>query len=242
MYVTAQRVRSGSEEGINVFRYLHRELSEALWESGFPDLQMILSQAPGYLVDYSTDIAPGGNNVLSCLDVVAPDGGNVEGIRRAIERLEGFVQSANKQDAWYMNQAPVALGFRVTPGVVGKSAREQLIALCQRLMTHLKTPPPLATEPPVVVRLSRKDDTFALSLEPAEAERLHARGAYPMPGSLTACSDILDAVDKQGPPGPFIGHMVAALTGQDLHQLVVGGGVRVVDGEQTIWERLPARV
>src|SRR5690606_28704496 len=70
MYITAQRVRAsqGGDEGINAF--LHRHASS--WAEAPPD--NIPDRDPGELVRSAVIIEPGGNQVRSYLDIVAPEG------------------------------------------------------------------------------------------------------------------------------------------------------------------------
>ncbi len=70
MYVTAHRLASRfDEEGTNAFLHLHG--AQLAWPD---DPGRLIETNPGELEERMTEIAPGGNRVLSFLDVVAPDG------------------------------------------------------------------------------------------------------------------------------------------------------------------------
>jgi hypothetical protein len=83
MYATAQRVRStGGKEGLNGFLHMHGP--------GFPwppDPWNLPETRPGEQVSEDVDVPPGGNNVRSYLDVIAPDKTPADEIDAALTSL-----------------------------------------------------------------------------------------------------------------------------------------------------------
>lgn len=79
MRLSAQRVRSADgHQGVNAFCYLH---GPRVWlDRPPPDV----TASPGHLVNRRIQIPPGGNFVLSYLDIVAPDDTPSNRIERAV--------------------------------------------------------------------------------------------------------------------------------------------------------------
>jgi len=68
MRLAAQRVMSADGRlGVNAFCYLH---GPVVWLDQPPSE---VTNARGQLVNYTSEVPPGGNKVLSYLDIVAPD-------------------------------------------------------------------------------------------------------------------------------------------------------------------------
>jgi len=72
VYALAQRVASptGTAHGINTFLHLHGDPVESI---DWGDIEYITNLKPGRLIDQETEVQPGGNRVLSYLEVVGPD-------------------------------------------------------------------------------------------------------------------------------------------------------------------------
>jgi hypothetical protein len=88
VYLTAQRVQAvrGPPRGvINAFLYRPPAAGDAVdWEN--PDFDE-LTRSPGTLVRQSTPLQPGGNRVLSFLDVLAPDAVTEQELTDALLRI-----------------------------------------------------------------------------------------------------------------------------------------------------------
>jgi hypothetical protein len=84
MYVTAHRVRAPSGElGINAFLHLHG--GDYPWPA---DPSRLPEAAPGKIARKAVAVPPGGNTVLSYLDVLAPDGTPRSRVARALRAFE----------------------------------------------------------------------------------------------------------------------------------------------------------
>lgn len=89
MYVTAHRVTDkGGHAEINGFLYSHEGADWDVPPCGIPD------ERPGKLIRQSVPLLPGGNDVSSFLDVVAPDGEAWSDIERCFAT---FVAGAHGQ-------------------------------------------------------------------------------------------------------------------------------------------------
>lgn len=246
MYLTAQRVRSrgktpiatGSTEGtgISVAYYRHGHDMLPRLPTGVPDISRISTTDPGSLVSSASDIPPGGNDVLSYLDVAAPDHISPDELRRHLSAVESQVVAAGLPDKW--EDGDVTVAFFVH-GITGMRARHEFAALKNRLLAHLRTTlNPTGRGDPFIARLVRQDEAWERQWLPATKQRL-ADLRFAAGRSIRISYDAADQWAASGLPGPLIAHALAAIAGVDLHELVVLGGVRVVDGDHTIWERLP---
>jgi hypothetical protein len=235
MYLTAQRVRSRTASGINVYKYLHGPTLPQ--RDGQPDIDRVTTDSPGYLVDSTIEIEPGGNDVLSALDVAADDDVGAEVIEGRLRAIEGHVAMATLPTIWRSEVAPVTVRLAARD-VSGEPARTEYMELVQRLLGLLAQPVARERRDPYRFRLSATGNDYTLAPEPDTTSRLIAEGQPPTARSISAHIDV--QVDMQGYVGPFLPHAIAALLNRDLHELVVRGGVVVVnDDGQVIWERLP---
>lgn len=246
MYLTAQRVRSrgktsigtGSTEdtGISVAYYRHGHDMLPRLPTGVPDISRISTTDPGALVSSASDIPPGGNDVLSYLDVAAPDHISPDDLQRHLGAVESNVVAAGLPDKW--EDSDVAVAFFVH-GVAGERARHEFAALKNRLLAHLRTTlNPPGRGDPFIASLVQQDEALELQWLPATRQRL-ADLRFPAGRSIRISYDVANQWAASGLPGPLIAHALAAIAGVDLHELVTRGGVRVVDGDRTVWERLP---
>jgi len=90
MYVTAHRVTKPSDgrTGINCYVHLHRKVIgvDSTWGGG--EVREISDHQPGDLVRKAINLAPGGNRVLSYLDIVCEDTVSAEHISRFLDRFD----------------------------------------------------------------------------------------------------------------------------------------------------------
>lgn len=122
MYATAHRVRSAlGEEGINVF--LHRHGGDMPWPA---DPWTLPETQPGEIVLKTEAIPPGGNQVRSYLDVIAPDNSSPDALEAALTSLwlqlvadEAAVGSplGRLPNPIVFRSGPIVLRFSVEPGV-----------------------------------------------------------------------------------------------------------------------------
>jgi hypothetical protein len=118
MYVAAQRVCSpGGALGINAFVFLHGEGEIAGVSWSCPDVDVIAEQHPGTLVVQRVEQPSGGNEVLSYLDVAAPD---AIGVERLVRILRGITPPLGNVSVWSIES--VSIRFEAQPD--GDSAAE----------------------------------------------------------------------------------------------------------------------
>ena len=246
MYLTAQRIRSRDKAsigtastestGISVAYYWHGQDMLPRLPAGAPDIARISTTDPGALVSSASDIPPGGNEVLSYLDVGASDHTSPDELQRHLGAVESKVAAAALPALW--ESSNMSISFSVH-GVAGERARHEFVALKNRLLAHLRaTLNPTGRGDPFIARLVRQDDALELEWDPAARQRL-ADLKFAAGKSIRISFDAADSWTASTLPRPLIAHALAAIAGVDLHELVIRGGVRVVDGDRTVWERPP---
>jgi len=94
MYLTAQRVLTPKgETGINVFLHCNAVANEALLLTP-NEIAAIADANPGDIVAHRCEVKPGGNRVLSFIDVVAPELYPLEGLRTVLDEAKDNILSA----------------------------------------------------------------------------------------------------------------------------------------------------
>lgn len=108
MLLTAQRVISPASQarGVNVYRYAHGPHD---WER-VPD-KFLPEANPGELVAQWIQLRPGGNRVVSFLDVVAPDDMNVVQLQQALTSLKRVLQDQGNPTTAYLDPLWVRFGL-----------------------------------------------------------------------------------------------------------------------------------
>ena len=98
MYLTAHRVRRSApmrEDGINAILHAHGTSMVPRDPMGKIDIQLVADQNPGDVVASECDLAPGGNHVLSLLDVAFDDAaGSPDLLVAAFQRFERSIRDS----------------------------------------------------------------------------------------------------------------------------------------------------
>lgn len=239
MYLVAHRVRSvHNEVGINVFLHSHTESEmpeEFSWAE--PDVELIAEAYPGQKLAESVEVAPGGNLVLSYLDIAADDGADSGSIAAVLDRFEPRVLEARRPLVF--TQAIVSLRFGAQPGLGGQ-LREEYRTLKDRALHLLKhpTPPPWRMRSPLVVEMDARDGERSFFLSPESIERLREvhQGSWQPPrgvsiqlgGELELRKELVD----------IFNHVVPLLTDLSVKQVAGLGGVMLRDrvtGQDARW-------
>lgn len=138
MYLTAHRVKNptSNEEGINTFYHEHG--TDFIWPSEpwkLPDTH------PGSVKHSLLAIKPGGNQVISYLDVLAPDGTSIEELSETIDMLyaalllEEALGSIPNPTVYTSNS--VCLRFGVDKDHVEKRIAELLVLKSKLMSTRV---------------------------------------------------------------------------------------------------------
>ena len=87
MYLTSHRVRTSTgESGINVFLHGPANCPQPPFDT-IKTISLVADVNPGKILDSDCDIKPGGNLVLSYLDIVAADPIDMDVLQTALEEF-----------------------------------------------------------------------------------------------------------------------------------------------------------
>jgi hypothetical protein len=107
--LTAQRVVSArGARGVNVYRYLH---GSPAW-TRVPD-ELLPDVNPGELVDQWLEMPPGENQILSYLDVVAPDQVSAPDAHQRLASLKYHLQATGSRTEAYWDPYWVRFGSTI---------------------------------------------------------------------------------------------------------------------------------
>ena len=238
MYLTAQRVRvtRGGQGGINAFVFRHGSVGANVnWEA--PDFDELITRNPGDLVARSTQVRPGGNHVLSFLDVLAPDAVTGHELGEAFQDMS--ITMPLEARRWQSRSERVSARFIAE--MSNQPPMREFIELSNRLIQVFQTRPPEQPSPsPLVIRCVTTKDSTTLALDESSRRRLLGEGGPKwVPGSLTldhaVQSDLADAHPN------YVRDIVLVLTGLDDDALARIGGARVVGPNGTEWFVWPPR-
>ena len=237
MYLTAQRVRSQEKTGVNVFAYRHGAGRTPIGSDGYPDLTKIATTTPGVLIYEGVQVKPGGNRVESYLEVAADDNLSLAMVVANLRTIEADdIAHDSLPWEWRSNIAPVILRFYAT--TPGQASRDEFLQLSQRLMEEFEKLWPSRAGEPYRFRLEQTSGGYTLRCDPDTLSRLQREGRAPAADSISISTDVLTSMPLH--VQPFLAHAIAALMNRDLHELIAGGGVVVVDDEGArVWHRLP---
>lgn len=237
MYLTAHRVRrirgEKVEVGINSFLYRHEEpeLPEDMQDNK-NIIDQIAYENSGKLIAESVDLVPGGNSVLSFVDIVGKEGLNQEYIQDSLDQMESDIED-HFQDSYVpitKSVCDIAVRFGITYGLKGQEIREYK-ALKERAM-HLfqsQEPPRWRSEDPWIVihrNISHNQETFSLSSETAEKLKQMYDESW-IPTKISVDRHTKDNVELIH--GDLIQHIAPVLTDLTLEQIAAQGGLILCD-------------
>ena len=125
MYVTAHRVRrhQSGEVGINAFLHLHYSPPPDWLDWNQPDFSRAIDEWPAHLNKMDCDVPPGGNSVMSYLDVLAEDSVEVAQIRAAFD--EASMRLKHEKPPLVIGSGKISVRF-VAVATTGLNGAEQL--------------------------------------------------------------------------------------------------------------------
>ena len=232
MYLTAQRIRTvgGREEGINVLMYRHGgDIGAVNWED--PDFEELTTRNPGDLVARSTPIRPGGNHVLSFLDVLAPETATEDDLRDALGNLS--VTMPLEARRWRGRSERVSARFLAELST--KPPMSDFAELSERAIQLFHARPPMQEEAgPLLIRCSMTDEKTTFTLDDPSRRRLLDGGAPRwLPSSLSL--DHAVGADLADVHPNYLRDVALVLTGLDEDALARIGGVRLADANGKEW-------
>ena len=129
MYLTAHRVYKKKDNigGINAFLHRHED-------RGFPEdmrednrfIDQVANENPGRPIAESLDLVPGGNAVLSFVDIVGKEDIDKERIQYFLDQLECDIEHHFSERCVPITkfESDIAVKFGITDGLNGNEVRE----------------------------------------------------------------------------------------------------------------------
>lgn len=232
MYLTAQRVRSGSRTGVNVLLYRHPRDKPVAWaEPG-----TVAERDPGELASTDIEVPPGGNAVLSYLDIVTDESLRKEQIIDQLEALRPVV---------LRDGIATVTGIGVRFSVLGGSAARpeaEYRDLVHRAVSLLIRPALLPWESGEGLTIHQRADEEQLqfALAPTCIERLRKTlGSQWQPPVVTVAHTTMDDLRLTG--FDAYEQIATAITGYRLDELLTLGQVRFEDAAGVVIWEWPAR-
>jgi len=176
MYLTAQRVYSPSKKktGINAFLYRHGAEAVPGMSWARPLVEPVADQHIGTRGPEHVELAPGGNRVVSFIDVVAADGTPIDQIETAVQTLEARLSPEKLPLS--MTVGAVAIRFGAQFGLAEAQLREEFTQIAAQALDLLKNPrePVWTALEPLEVDVEQTEEGFRFSLRPDAKRRLAA--------------------------------------------------------------------
>lgn len=225
IYLTSQLVRSSrfKQSGVNAFRH-HKP---GPIPAGEPrDVLGTVAEDPGEVAAVSVTIPPGGNSVEAFLDIVADDG--LKDLDAALADFRASVLGARTNDQTDRVRNAVirfyAIGDRT-------AKYDQLGGAVLALHAGRETGP-------LVVIVGRHEEATILSLDQGSVDRLRRfHGTAWNAPRLRIADDVAAAFEQY--VGDIKEHLVAVLTGLDLHYVRGLGGVQFRSAEGRVLGQWP---
>ena len=233
MYLTAHRVRrikgNNVEVGIDVF--LHSHEAQDFPNTPLDDqvIDWITNKKPGKLIAESVDLVPGGNSVLSFIDIVGKENVDSTRIQNLLDQMEPKIIDRDTTIE-FDSPADLAVRFGITLGLRGHEVREYK-ALTERAMSLFESrePPKWRSETPWIVihyELSDTQEIFHLSPKTAKhLKQMHSERWVPK--RIFIDHQIKNFVESVY--GDLIQHIAPVLTDLTLEQIAAQGGLILCD-------------
>jgi hypothetical protein len=227
MYLTAQRVYSLARKktGINAFLYRHgAEVVPGMsWDQ--PVVERIADEHIGTRGPEHVEIAPGGNRVVSFIDIVAGDGTPIEQVENAIQTF-GATFSPKRLPV-SITIGTVAIRFGAQSGLAEDQARKEFEQIAGQALDLLRNPrePAWRTQEPLEVDVEQTEDGLRFTLRPEAKRRLAAiHGAEWGAPRVSISHDTREAFELAH--GDVFKNFVPILANLDMERVADLGGVR----------------
>lgn len=138
MYITAHKVTNPNKHiyGINSFLHIHRALSlQSIDDWTEEKLDEYTQEHVGELVFHDYEIAPGGNTVLSYIDVIARDSCTMIDLVQALEKFIQKYDAENMKFPLFDVINNIAIRYSMVIGLHGREIAEyfELSSAIQRI-------------------------------------------------------------------------------------------------------------
>jgi hypothetical protein len=235
------KARDGSA-GVNAYFSRHSQADELRIDWNRLDIAQIVDEIGGETLVQSIEVQPGGNSVLSYLDVVAPGNTDPGFIADSLRVFEYYVKEGRFPAAMAMPR--IGLRFGVISGLQRLAVAEfrrlrahVLLLLGVTSQSKVRQLVPSASGPiRVMVTRDKGGEIYALTRE--SEKRVSAVRPEFAPVRVHLSNDNRD--DFRASVGELYDLVVTNLTGLSSAQIRQLGGVEVVQGDQLVWQKGPA--
>ncbi|KYF83580.1 hypothetical protein BE11_44940 [Sorangium cellulosum] len=227
MYLTAQRVYSISKRktGINAFLYRHGAEAVPGMSWARPLVEPVADQHVGTRGPEHVEIAPGGNRVVSFVDIVAADETPIEQIEAAVQTVEARLSP--EQLPLTITVGAVAIRFGAQFGLAEAELREEFEQITAKALDLLKNPrePAWSTREPLDVDVEQTEEGLRFTLRPEAKRRLAAvHGAGWHAPRVSISHDTREAFEAVH--GDVFKNFVPILADLDAERVADMGGMR----------------
>jgi hypothetical protein len=227
MYLTAQHVYSVTKKktGINAFLYRHgAEVVPGMsWEQ--PVVEPVADEHIGTRGPEHVEIAPGGNRVLSFVDIVTADGTPIEHVQDAI-RTFGATFSPERLPV-SVTIGTVAIRFGAQSGLDQNQAHAEFARIAEQALDLLRNPrePAWRTQEPLEVDVEQTEEGLRFTLRQEAKRRLAAiHGAEWGAPRVSISHDTREAFELTH--GDVFKNFVPILANLDIERVADLGGMR----------------
>jgi hypothetical protein len=227
MYLTAQRVYSITKRktGINAFLYRHgaEPVPGMSWDR--PVVEPVADEHVGTRGPEHVEIGPGGNRVLSFVDIVTADGTPIVQVQDAI-RTFGTTFSPERLPV-SITIGAVAIRFGAQSGLDRDQAQAEFAQIAEQALDLLRNPrePAWRTQEPLEVDVEQTEDGLRFTLRPEAKRRLAAiHGAGWAAPRLSISHDTREAFELAH--GDVFKNFVPILANLDIERVADLGGMR----------------
>jgi hypothetical protein len=227
MYLTAHRVRTDAgREGINVF--LH--ITGYHIDNPSQELAKVEGE-PGTLTAASCEIAPGHNQVLCYLDIIAVDDVRAEGLKALYSAGKALLNNEPDQVPFQMTSGNALMRLGCTIGHLHSHRHlTDFDLLWERSMCVLvERPVPswLGQQASLVIVQQQINDQLIYALDDSSFARVQAiKGPKWLRRRFTV--DIFDRMDVEQMQGDITTSIISSITGLELDQIAHMGGVSII--------------
>jgi hypothetical protein len=225
IYLTTHRARFRKENRSGINGYLYERAVPLPKKGGVVDIEAAAAET-GELVTYRIDVPPGGNDIVSYLDVFTESPGDPAEVEHVIASLRSRL--ARRPPPVVFSDQASGVRFNTNIGLYDR-AEAELADLAERAMALLREPgKPWRELPPLTVKVVLDGERTTYQLDDASVQRVRARSGEswaPSPVSI-AHHTRNDFETLVGPFMPILAKLITRLDDQDVLDL---GGVRFVD-------------
>lgn len=227
MYLTAQHVYSVTKKktGINAFLYRHGAEVVPGMSWARPIVEPVADEHIGTRGPEHVEIAPGGNRVLSFVDIVTADGTPIEQVQDAI-RTFGASFSPERLPA-SITIGTVAIRFGAQSGLDKNQAHAEFAQIAEQALDLLRNPrePAWRTHEPLEVDVEQTEGGLRFTLRPEAKRRLAAIHGPEWGASRVSIShDTREAFELAH--GDVFKNFVPILANLDIERVADLGGMR----------------